>query len=250
MRKLYHLGINEDIGAKYAILPGDPGRAESIAKHFNNALLIAENREFKTYLGTLCGEKILVTSTGIGGPSTAIAVEELYMTGVRTFVRVGTCGAMQPNITGGDVVIATGAVRAEGTTKEYTPVEYPAVADFAVTNALRIAAEKNECNYHLGIVQSKDSFYGQHSPKRMPSENMLEYKWKAWIKSGCLASEMECAALFIVSSVLKAKSGAALSVLWNQENEKAALAQNSKLQSAEKAVITAVDAIKALIQKN
>jgi len=249
VNKLYHIGLDNNIGARYAILPGDPGRVKSIAEHLDDSKIIAHNREFTTYCGTLCGEKVLVTSTGIGGPSAAIAVEELYKAGVRTFIRVGTCGAMQPHIKGGDIIIAAGAVRAEGTSKEYAPIEYPAIADFTATSALLNAAEKNGYSSHLGVVQSKDSFYGQHCPNRMPTSYELENKWNAWIHSGCLASEMECAAIFIVSSILRAQSGAVLSVLWNQETEKGSKL-SSMPQNTGNAIKTAVEAVKILIKSS
>ncbi|NLB82588.1 MAG: uridine phosphorylase [Clostridiaceae bacterium] len=245
MNTLYHIGINTDLGAEYAILPGDPGRTKIIASYLNNPKFINSNREYTTYCGELNNKKVIVMSTGIGGPSTAIAVEELYMAGVRTFVRTGTCGGMQQNVQKGDVVIATAAVRMEGTSKEYVPIEYPAVADFKVTNALVNSAKHTNYKYHIGVVQSKDSFYGQHCPQRMPIGRQLENNWDAWIKAGCLASEMECAALFTVSGVLKASAGAVLSVVWNQQKDKTG---NTQTVNAENAIEIAVDAVKSLIE--
>lgn len=246
MGELYHICLDENLGIKYAILPGDPDRVEIIAGYLDNPRFMGRKREYTTYCGELCGEKVLVTSTGIGGPSTAIAVEELYKAGVRTFIRVGTCGAMQTDIIASDIIIATGAVRAEGTSKEYIPAEYPAVADFNVTSCLVQAAENENINYHVGVVQSKDSFYGQHSPERMPVGYRLIENWKAWIKAGCLASEMECAALFAVSSVLKAASGAVLSVVWNQEREALGLS-NPHCHDTHNAIKTAIEGLKLLI---
>ncbi|OQB13358.1 MAG: Uridine phosphorylase [Firmicutes bacterium ADurb.Bin193] len=245
--KLYHIGLSEDIQAKYALLPGNPGRVEAIARHLESYEKIDSNREYLTYRGLLCGESILVTSTGIGGASSAIAVEELYTLGVRNFIRIGTCGGMQPQVEGGDIVIATAAVRAEGTSREYVPIEYPAVSDFEVTAALASAAKKLNKPYHTGVVQSKDSFYGQHSPERMPVGYELESKWRAWIKAGCLASEMECAAIYTVAGVLGAKSGAVLSVVWNQERERLKL-PNPEVHDAESAIAVAIDALKILIK--
>lgn len=156
-----------DVG-RYVILPGDPKRCEKIAKHFEDAKLVADNREFVTYTGYLEGEKVSVTSTGIGGPSASIAMEELVQCGADTFVRVGTCGGIDLDVKGGDIVIATGAVRMEGTSREYAPIEYPAVADLEVANALVAAAKELGFTYHTGVVQCKDAFYGQHEPERMP----------------------------------------------------------------------------------
>lgn len=245
----YHIGIQFGHGAKYAILPGDPGRVEKIAKYLDNAKVLAQNREYTSWIGELCGEKVIVMSTGIGGPSTAIGVEELYRTGVNTFVRIGTCGGMQTEVIGGDVVIATGAIRMEGTSREYVPIEFPAVADIDVTSALIKAAKDLDLNYHVGVVQCKDSFYGQHNPERMPVNYELQNKWQAWIKAGCLASEMESAALFTVSSVLRARAGSIFSVVWNQERAKAGL-ENPECHDTDNAIKAAVGAVKILIEND
>ena len=248
MHPFYHIGFSNSPAAKYAILPGDPGRVEAIARHLDNPLFLAQNREYTSWLGELSGESVLVMSTGLGGPSTAIAVEELCQAGVRTFLRVGTCGGMGPRVTGGDMVIATGAIRMEGTTKEYVPVEFPAVADLEVTNALVAAAKSLGVTWHAGVVQSKDSFYGQHNPERMPAGRELAEKWDAWVKAGCLASEMETAALFIVSQMLGARAGCVLSVLWNQEREKMG-PENLNGEGMERVIGVAVEAVKRLIER-
>ena len=133
----YHLQIHNGQVGKYVILPGDPKRCEKIAAYFEHPVLIADSREFVTYTGTLEGETVSVTSTGIGGPSAAIAMEELFKAGAHTFIRVGTCGGIETEVQSGDLVIATGAVRAEGTSREYAPIEYPAVANLDVICALR-----------------------------------------------------------------------------------------------------------------
>ena len=248
--KMYHINLNKaDIqGAKYAILPGDPDRVPKIAAFFDNAQKIGQKREYVSYLGELCGEKVLCVSTGIGGPSAAICIEELRQLGVETFIRVGTSGGMQLKVNAGDIVVVTGAIRMEGTSKEYLPVEFPAVADLDVTCALRDAAKKLGYIYHTGVVQCKDSFYGQHAPQRMPVSYELEHKWEAWIRGGCLASEMESAALFTVCSTLGAKAGAVMLCVWNQEREKAGLDQNEE-HDTEKAIKTAIEAVKILINE-
>lgn len=245
----YHIKLSEDVGARYAIIPGDPGRVEKIAAYLDDAKQIMCNREYNSYLGYLNGEKVLVVSTGIGGPSCAICVEELAKIGVDTFIRVGTCGGMQPCVAPGDVVIATGAVRMEGTSREYMPIEFPAVADFDVTNALSASAEKLGYTKHIGVVQAKDSFYGQHSPETMPVSEELLYKWDAWKRGGCLASEMESAALFIISSVRRLRSGAVFHCVWNQEVSKSAMPENRKEDTA-CAIKTAVEALRLLIEKD
>ena len=244
--KCYHIGFGKEHGARYAILPGDPGRVEAIAKHLENPRFFAQNREYTTYIGELCGEKVLVISTGMGGPSTAICVEELNNTGVDTLIRVGTCGGMQQEVLAGDLIIATGSIRMEGTTKEYVPIEFPAVPDYNVLSSLISAAGELKYRYHAGVVQCKDSFYGQHAPERMPVSYELKNKWEAWIKAGCLASEMESAALFITSSVLKLRAGAVFTCVWNQERARLGM-DNSETHDSEPAITTAVEAIRKII---
>ena len=247
--KQYHTNVGpEDIG-KYVILPGDPKRCAKIAEHFDDPVLVADSREYVTYTGTLDGVKVSVTSTGIGGPSAAIAIEELSKCGAHTFVRVGTCGGMQENICGGDVVIANGAIRMEGTSKEYAPIEYPAVPDFTVTNALNQAAAELQIPHHVGVVQCKDSFFGQHEPEIMPVSYELEHKWQAWLRMGCLASEMESAALFIAGSFLRVRVGSWYLVVANQEREKLGL-PNPQVHDTEAAILTAVEALRLLIAQD
>lgn len=247
MEKLYHVDFDDTHGAKYVILPGDPGRVEKIAQFLDNPRFYHQNREYTTWLGEISGETVMVMSTGMGGPSTAIAVEELYQTGVRTFIRIGTCGGMALPVESNHVVIATGAIRMEGTTKEYVPIEFPAVADLDVTNALVQAAKNLNQNWHAGIVQCKDSFYGQHSPDRIPAGYELKEKWEAWIKAGCLASEMESSTLYIVCQILGAKAGCVLNVVWNQERQKRGLS-NEHCHDTTAAIKTSVEAVRLLIQ--
>ncbi len=246
MQTGYHIGFSDAQGAVYAILPGDPGRVPAIAAQLENARFLCENREYRTYIGFLDGVAVLVMSTGMGGPSTAIAVEELYTLGVRTFIRVGTCGGMQPQVIGGDVVVASASIRMEGTTREYVPVEFPAVADPTLAVLLHRCAGELGHTAHLGVVQSKDSFYGQHDPTRMPAGEELSSKWRAWIRAGCLASEMESAALFIVSQVLRCRAGAVFSVVWNQERAAMGYA-DAGVHDTTPAIQTAVAALRALI---
>ena len=247
--KLYHIQVAPGEVGRYVILPGDPKRCEKIAQYFDNPVLIADNREYVTYTGTLDGVKVSVTSTGIGGPSAAIAMEELKRCGADTFLRVGTCGGMQLEVKGGDLVIATGAIRAEGTSKEYAPIEYPAVADFDIALAMRQAAVSLGFTAHLGVVQCKDSFYGQHEPEVKPVSYELLNKWEAWIRCGCLASEMESAALFVVGSCLKVRVGTVLLTIANQERAKAGL-ENEQVHDTSGAIRTAVEAIRLLIKQD
>ena len=248
MDKMYHAGFDDTHGAKYVILPGDPGRVEKIAGYLDNPRFYCQNREYTTWLGEVSGQTVMVMSTGMGGPSAAIAVEELYQTGIRTFIRVGTCGGMAEQVIGGDVVIATGAIRHEGTSREYVPIEFPAIADLSVTNALVQGAKNLNLSWHAGVVQCKDSFYGQHAPDRMPIRHELEDKWQAWIKAGCLASEMESAALYIVAQTLRARAGCVLSVVWNQERQAKGLS-NPRNHDTSPAIETAVEAVRLLINE-
>lgn len=249
VNRQYHIQVAKGEVGRYVILPGDPKRCVKIAQYFDNPVLIADNREYITYTGTLDGVKVSVTSTGIGGPSASIAMEELYRCGADTFVRIGTCGGMQTEIKSGDIVIATAAVRMEGTSREYAPIEYPAVANLDVTNALVEAAKEKEFIYHTGVVQSKDSFYGQHEPEAMPVGYELINKWEAWKRMGCLASEMESAALFIVAGKLRARMGSCLLVLANQEREKLGL-ENPVVHDTDMAIRVAVEAIRRMIKED
>ena len=249
VNRQYHIQVAKGEVGRYVILPGDPKRCVKIAQYFDNPVLIADNREYITYTGTLDGVKVSVTSTGIGGPSASIAMEELYRCGADTFVRIGTCGGMQTEIKSGDIVIATAAVRMEGTSREYAPIEYPAVANLDVTNALVEAAKEKGFVYHTGVVQSKDSFYGHHEPEAMPAGYALINKWEAWKRMGCLASEMESAALFIVAGKLRVRMGSCLLVLANQEREKLGL-ENPVVHDTDMAIRVAVEAIRRMIKED
>ena len=211
--KQYHIQVGKGEVGRYVILPGDPKRCEKIAKYFDDPVLVADN----------------------------------YRCGADTFVRIGTCGGMQPEVKSGDVIIATGAIRMEGTSKEYAPIEFPAVADLEVTNALVEGAKKEGCEFHTGVVQCKDAFYGQHEPETKPVSYELMNKWEAWKRLGCLASEMESAALFVVASHLRVRAGSCFLVLANQEREKLGL-ENPVVHDTEKAIQVAVQAIRELIR--
>lgn len=248
--RMYHIGLSkEDLqGATYAILPGDPGRVPKIAAHLENAVKLKVKREYISYLGEIDGNKVLVISTGMGGPSTAICVEELAQIGITHLIRVGTSGGMQLDVSAGDLVIAQAAIRQEGTSKEYVPIEYPAVADFELVSALVASARSLGYTNHVGVVHCKDSFYGQHDPKRMPASYELEQKWQAWIKAGALCSEMETASLFTVSGILGLKAAAVLSVIWNQEREKAGLDQEKNFE-VDKEINVTINAIRHMLKR-
>lgn len=249
MEKMYHIAMDDSHQAKYAILPGDPGRVEKIASFLDDAEFYAQNREYTSYLGTVDGEKVLVMSTGMGGPSTAIGLEELFQTGVRTAIRIGTCGGIKLDVTGGDLVVANAAIRMEGTTREYVPVEFPAVSHIDVTNALVAASRSLGARYHVGVVHCKDSFYGQHQPERMPVGYELLDKWSAWTKANTLGSEMESAALFIVGQVLGMRTGCILNTVWNKDRQKRGLEDNESHDTT-LACKAAVEAVRILIKQD
>jgi uridine phosphorylase len=246
---MFHLKIKKGDVGRYVLLPGDPGRCEAIASHFDNPKLIAYNREYKTYTGTLLGEKISVTSHGIGAPSTAIAIEELIQVGADTFIRVGTSGGMQPEERAGDLAIITAAIRDEGTTLQYMPIEFPAVADVEVVMALKEAATRMHQRYFLGITQSKDSFYGQHQPERMPVASRLQERWKAWTMGGAICSEMEAAVFFILGSIYRKRTGGVMQIIANQTADDSEVRKVIK-ENLDGLITTAIESIKILIQQD
>lgn len=245
--KQMHIQITKGQIGRYVILPGDPARCEKIARYFDNPQKLASNREYTLYTGTLDGVQVGVCSTGIGGPSAAIALEELVECGADTFIRVGTSGGMQDEVKAGDICIATAAIRQEGTSREYLPIEFPAVANFDIVLALRDAAEQLGYPYHTGVIQSKDSFYGELRPHQQAIAEELLSKWKAWKAGGALTSEMETAALLIVSAVLGVRCGAVLNVLWNADND---AADTIPPDATERGVRAAVEALRLLIARD
>jgi len=247
--KEYHLQLLPGDVGRYVILPGDPGRCEKIASYFENAHLVVSNREYTTYTGMLNGEKVSVVSTGIGGPSAAIALEELVHCGADTFIRIGTSGGMQPEVISGDIVIATGAIRLDGTSKEYAPIEFPAVAHYEVVDALHQAAVATNTPYHIGVVQCKDSFYGQHEPENTPVSAALIQNWEAWKRCGALTSEMESATLFIVGAVRRVRVGSVLLVIGNQTRRETGL-EDFQCHDTEIGVRIAVRALMTLIEND
>ena len=246
----YHIQVAKGEVSRYVILPGDPKRCVKIAQYLEHPVLIADNREFTTYTGTLDGVKVSVTSTGIGGPSASIAMEELYRCGADTFVRIGTCGGMQPELVPGALIIPTGAIRMEGTSQEYMPLAFPAVPDFGLTEHLVCAARAAAYDYHTGVVQCKDSFYGQHSPETMPVAPTLLQNWQAWKAAGTLASEMESAALFTVAAARHVRCATILQMLWNQERQAVVRDKEHAASDMTHAIEVAVAAMRAVIREN
>ena len=249
LAKQFHINcVAGDVG-RYVILPGDPGRCAAIAALFDEAHHVAQNREFNIYTGTLLGERVSVCSTGIGGPSAVIAMEELHQIGADTFLRTGTCGGIDLDVRSGDIVVATGAIRYEHTSQEYAPLEYPAVPDLDLTLALRDAALAMGKTVHTGVVHCKDSFYGQHSPEKSPMAAELQEKWRIWKRLGVKASEMESAALFVAADALGCRCGSCFHVIWNQERELAGLDQDMS-EDTSAAVRIAVDALRRIITQD
>ena len=245
----FHIRCNAGDVGKYCFLPGDPGRCEAIAACFDDPVHIGMNREYNIYTGTLLGQKVSVCSTGIGGPSASIAMEELTAIGADTFIRIGTCGGIDMDVLPGDVIVATGAVRYEHTSVEYAPIEFPAVPDFDITAALKAAGEDLGYRTHTGVVQCKDSFYGQHSPEKSPVSYELLQKWESYKRLGVKASEMESAALFVVAAALGVRCGSCFHAVWNQEREKAGL-EMPMSEDTTAAIRVGIEAMKRIIQQD
>ena len=247
MEKTFHTDLLLGDVGRYVLLPGAPERAEQIARHFDCPRLVASKREFVTYTGFLDGVPVSVTSTGVGGPSASIAIEELIMVGADTMIRVGTCGGMQHEVLPGDLVLATGAIRAEGTSAEYLPVEFPAVAHPTVLSALCGAADKLGFRHHVGVVHCKDSFYCETEFTRMPMHEEIARRWHTWIAGGCLASEMETAVLFVLGSMFRLRTGSLCLTVSNKERGIAGLVE-AAVHDTEPAIRTAVEALRILIR--
>jgi len=243
----YHIACRPGDVGKYVNLPGDPGRCAQIAGWFDTAHFVGQNREFCVWTGTLDGEPVSVVSTGIGGPSAVIAMEELTALGAHTFLRVGTSGGIDLPVRAGDLVVGTAAVRHEGTSREYAPLEFPAVADFECTTALAQAARASGRTTHLGVLQCKDSFYGQHSPERMPVSQELQYKWECWKRLHVKASEMESAALFVCAASLGVRCGSVCCVVWNQERQAAGIEEPEEHDTSVASKV-GVEALRLLIR--
>ena len=244
--KQFHIHCTEGDVGRYVFLPGDPGRCESIAAHFDNPVHMGMNREYNIYTGTLLGQKVSVCSTGIGGPSAAIAMEELTAIGADTFIRIGTCGGIDLDVMPGDIVVATGAIRYEHTSMEYAPIEFPAVPNLDIAMALKSASEELGYRTHTGVVQCKDSFYGQHAPERSPVYYELQQKWESWKRLGVKASEMESAALFVIASALGVRCGSCFHAIWNQEREKLGMSM-PMTEDTSGAVRVGIEAMKRII---
>lgn len=240
----YHIGMKKGDVGRYVLLPGDPGRVPKIAAYFDDAEEVANNREYRTFTGTVDGIKVSCTSTGIGCPSTAIAVEELIKIGADTFIRIGTAGSLQKEVGLGDVCVTTAAVREEGTSRQYVPLSYPAVADLDVTWALREGAKRLGLKCHCGIGHCKDAFYIEGDDTPLPIRVENANKWDAWYRSNVISTSMESAALFVVSSVRKVQAGEILAIIGLTYEDKPIVAK----VGIDEAIRAAIEAIKILEQ--
>ena len=212
IEQVKHLPIKFGEVARYVIVPGDPNRVPVIAESLENVINQGQNREFNAYKGTHNGIEVSIVSTGIGCPSTAIAVEELSYIGAEVFIRIGTSGSVDKSAKKGDIFIATAAVRDDGTSKQYIPIEFPAIASHNVVSSLIKASKNLNIDSKVGICQSKDSFFGETEPERMPVAPYLDFKWKSWQKGSVGASEMEAATLFTISQIKRIEAGAILAI--------------------------------------
>ena len=249
LEKQYHIHCVEGDVGRYVILPGDPGRCPSIAALFDDAHLVARNREYTTYTGTLLGEKVSVCSTGIGGPSTSIAVEELAQLGVRTFLRIGTTGAIQPHINVGDVLVTTASVRLDGASLHFAPMEFPAVADFACTTALVEAAKSIGATTHIGVTASSDTFYpGQERYDTFSGRVVSRFKgsMEEWQAMGVMNYEMESATLLTMCASQGLRAGMVAGVIVNRTQQEIPNAETMK-QTESHAVKIVVEAARRLL---
>ncbi|WP_433260717.1 nucleoside phosphorylase [Actinosynnema sp. CS-041913] len=241
--RAHHLHLDvRDVGG-YALLPANPDHAAAIAALLDEPEFVVRNREFETWRGSLAGETVVVTSTGVGGPSTALAVEELAALGVDTMIRVGVSGSLQPGTRNGELAIVTGAIRDEGTTKQYLPVEFPAVATIEVVRALQEAADAGGVPYRCGLAHTKDSYYGEMEPERMPLAAELVERLEIWRRGGAVCSEMETAAVFIVGSVLDVRTGSVM-MMWSED----AVRAGGPAPAVEPLFATAVAAVRHLVE--
>lgn len=248
-KKMMHIGLEPGEVGRYVFLPGSPERTEKIAAYFDNPKEIAYNREFRTFVGELDGVKVAVTSTGIGGPSAAIAVEELHQCGADTMLRVGTCASTSEKVSLGDVVIPNGAVRMEGVSTHYLPIEYPAVPDFQVVKAVEQAAQKLEFPYNVGVTITKASFYTQTTPETKPVGPELVYKWQAYEKGGATSTSMECSVLFCVGASLGIRTSSVMISATNfggYSND----ADDYPSGWEERAIEVGIEAMKIMIRKD
>ena len=249
-KKMMHIGIGPGDVGRYVFLPGSPERTEKIAKYFDNPREIAYHREYRTWVGTLEGVPVAVTSTGIGGPSTCICMEELHHCGVDTMMRVGSCASVSPDCLMGEICIPSGAVRMEGVSSHYLPLEYPAVPDFQMMKAMEEAAIALGVRYNTGVTITKDSFFSQTEPETKPIGPELVNRWESYIKGGATNTSMECAPLFIIGTSIKVRTASMLVSATNgrKYSDKDRTMTLGELEDI--LIPVAIDAMKRIIRKD
>ncbi len=248
-KKMLHIALSEDQISKYVFLPGSPERVPKIAAYLDDAKKIAQNREHTTYEGYLNGVRVLVTSTGMGGPSAIICLEELSKLGADTFIRVGTCASVSPKVERGDIVIPNGAVRMEGTSSHFLPMEYPAVPDYFLVRKMEEAAIELGYKYDVGVTITKDSFYTQVEPETRPIGPELKFRWDSYEKGGATSTSMECAPLFIAAGSLGLRMA---SVMVSATNCKS-YGNDSTVYPTDmekRAIITSIEGMKKVIEED
>ena len=247
MSKEYHINVSKsDIeNSEYCIICGDPDRVPRISKFLRDTKELSFHRGYHIHLGYINDSPIIVASTGIGAPTTAIGIEEFGFLGVKTFIRVGTSGILSDKVKLGDIVSAIGAIRDEGTSKQYIDYQFPAVANPDVIIALRRAVKRLGFSsiFHEGIVHSKDSFYSE-TPKLMPDPN-ISHRWEMWKRAGTLITEMECSILFTISQIRGWRSGGIIAAIGNIDSGVIIL---DPKKGQEEAIKTAIEAVKILLE--
>jgi uridine phosphorylase len=255
-KKAYHLNLQKSHvrNSKIALLPGDPFRvlkiAEKIRQQFGGDIEeLAWKREFKTLRCSIKNKSVLVISTGIGGPSTSIAIEELAMLGVITFIRVGTTGAIQKEIKPGDVIMTTGSVRLDGASTHYAPIEYPAVANYTVVDSLIKAARKSKVKYHVGITASSDTFYpGQERYDSFTGYVLKRFQGslKEWQRLHVLNYEMESSTVLTLCSAMGLRGGCVCGVIVNRTTQEE-ITEKTITAGEENAIKVAVASLECLL---
>ena len=245
---VFHLGVTEaDLnGATLAIIPGDPARVQKIAELMENPVFLASHREYTLYRAELDGKPVVVCSTGIGGPSTSIAVEELAQLGVRTFLRVGTTGAIQPNVNVGDMIVTTGSVRLDGASLHFAPMEFPAVPDFEVATAMKQASEESGATVHMGVTASSDTFY-RYDTFTGRVVRRFQGSMKEWQEMGVLNFEMESATLLTMCASSGLKAGCVAGVIINRTQKE--IPDHSTLKETEaRSIKVVVEAARKMLK--
>ena len=240
-----------DVG-RYCFLPGDPGRCEKIAAYFDNPVKVQSNREYTTYTGTLLGEKVSVCSTGIGGPSAVIAMEELHNIGADTFIRVGTCASTCADVQCGDIVVVSGSVRMDGTSLHYLPMEFPAVPSYQLLKALEESSVSLGFHTTVGVSITKDSFYTQAEPETKPGSDDLIRRWQSYVRGGAVCTSMEESILFSVGSSLGIRTASILVSATNFDGSvsKRNSADVYPTDSIQKPILSAIEALRRIIRQD